>query len=182
MRLVEELLVQEKNVGVVITPDARVTMGHEIFRGVPVPESISEMFHFLGKEVDTSRLREYAPKDYFSPLASGTSSFTALIVVPCSMKTLAAIAHGYSDSLVTRGADVALKEGRRLILVPRETPLSLIHIENLAAAKRAGADILMPLPGFYTLPKTVDDIIDFIVGKILNLLNIEHDLFPGWGE
>lgn len=146
--------------------------------GGTVPGTVHEMFDALGKEVNAERLREYSPKDYFTPLASGTAKFKALIIVPCSMKTLAAVAHGYSDSLITRGADVALKEERRLILVPRETPMSLVHIENLASVKRAGAEIVMPVPGFYTHPKTIDDVIDFIVGKILNLLNVDHDLFP----
>jgi len=182
LRLIEELLHHGKDVGAVVSPDARITMGHELFGGNPVPDTIDEMFKALGKEVKTGQLHEYQPHDFFTPLASGTAPFKAMIIVPCSMKTLAAVAHGYSDSLVTRGADVALKEGRPLILVPRETPLSLVHIENLGAVKRAGADIVMPVPGFYTFPKSVDDVIDFIVGKILNLLDIEHDLFPRWGE
>ncbi len=182
LRLIEELLHKGKDVGAVVSPDARVTMGYELFGGNPVPDTVDEILKALGKEVKTGRLHEYQPHDYFTPLASGTGKFEALVIVPCSMKTLAAVAHGYGDSLITRGADVALKEGRQLILVPRETPLSLVHIENLGAVKRAGADIVMPVPGFYTFPKSVDDVIDFITGKILNLLDIEHDLFPMWGE
>ena len=98
------------------------------------------------------------------------------------MKTLSAIAHGYADSVITRTCDVALKERRRCIIVPRETPLNLIHIENMLKAARVGADIVPPIPGFYTLPRSVDDIINFVIGKVLNLLGREHNLFKSWGE
>ena len=98
------------------------------------------------------------------------------------MKTLAGIAAGYADTLITRAADVALKENRKCILVPRETPLGLIHIENLLKVKQAGADVIVPVPSFYTFPETLDDIVNFVVGKTLNLLGIEHKLFTGWGE
>ena len=97
------------------------------------------------------------------------------------MKTLSAVASGYADSLITRAADVALKERRRLVLVPRETPLARSHIENMLRARDAGADIVPPVPGFYARPRTIDDVVDFTVGKVLNLLEIRHDLFPEWG-
>ena len=104
----------------------------------------------------------------------------AVIIIPCSMGKLAAVANGISSNLLERAADVAIKEGRRLILVIRETPLSLVHLENMVKAARAGAEILPAMPAFYHHPKTVEDLIDFVVGKVLNLLRIEHNLFKGW--
>jgi 4-hydroxy-3-polyprenylbenzoate decarboxylase len=98
------------------------------------------------------------------------------------MKTLSAIVHGYANSLMTRACDVALKEKRRCIIVPRETPLSIIHTENLHKAALAGIEIVLPVPGFYTLPKSLDDVINFVVGKVLNLLGRKHNLFESWGK
>jgi 4-hydroxy-3-polyprenylbenzoate decarboxylase len=103
-------------------------------------------------------------------------------VIPCSMKTLSAIVHGYADSLITRACDVALKEKRRCIIVPRETPLSIVHTENFHKAAQAGIEIVPPVPGFYTRPESVGDVIDFVVGKILNLLGRKHRLFESWGK
>jgi 4-hydroxy-3-polyprenylbenzoate decarboxylase len=142
---------------------------------------LRRVFDFLKSTVDTSRLEEYGQSDWFAPGASGTGSFEAVVVAPCSMKTLSAVAAGYGDTLITRSVDVALKEGRRAILVPRETPLGLIHIENMLRAKRAGCDILPPVLEFYTHPQTIDDLVNFTVGRILNLLNIKHNLFTQWG-
>jgi 4-hydroxy-3-polyprenylbenzoate decarboxylase len=182
LRLMEYLLKYGHEVNAVVSDAAWQTMGHEIFKGEEFLHSLHDVFRLTGSKVDPALLKEYKPGDYFSPAASGTAKFEAVIVAPCSMKTLSAIAHGYSDSLITRAVDVALKEGRRTIVVPRETPMNLIHLENLVAVKRAGAHVVMPVPGFYQRPKTIDDVVDFVVGKILNLLNIDHDIFLPWGQ
>ncbi|MHC1567000.1 MAG: UbiX family flavin prenyltransferase [Candidatus Syntropharchaeia archaeon] len=122
----------------------------------------------------------YENDDLSARISSGSFEYEGEIVVPCSMKTLAHIANGYSDNLITRVADVCLKEGRKLILVPRETPLSLIHLENMLKAKKAGAVIMPASPPFYPLPKTVVDVVDIMVGRILDVLGVENDLYRRW--
>lgn len=112
--------------------------------------------------------------------ASGSAGITATIVVPCSMGTLARVAHGFSSNLVERAADVAIKEGRPLVVVPRETPLSELHLENMLKLTRLGAVVLPAMPGFYQRPTTVAELVDFVVGKILDRLSIPHDLVARW--
>jgi 4-hydroxy-3-polyprenylbenzoate decarboxylase len=122
----------------------------------------------------------FAPEDIAAPIASGSFITDGMIVIPCSMKTLAAIATGYSDNLIARAADVVLKERRKLILVPRETPLSTIHLKNMLTLSEAGAVILPPVPAFYYEPKTIDEVINYTIGKVLDILGIEHKLFERW--
>lgn len=123
----------------------------------------------------------YDPSDVAAPVSSGSFQTVGMVVIPCSMSALAAIAHGYSHDLLTRAADVTLKERRRLVLVPRETPLSLIHLRNMVSAAEAGAVILPPMPAFYHAPRTVQDMLDHTVGKVLDQFDIEHDLYRRWG-
>jgi len=115
-----------------------------------------------------------------APIASGSQRWMGMVVIPCSMKTLSGIAHGYASNLVERAADVTLKEGRPLVLVPRETPLNLIHLENMTQAMRAGAAIVPAMPAFYYGPRTFDDLADFVAGRVLSVLGLEHDLFTPW--
>ncbi|WP_348303870.1 UbiX family flavin prenyltransferase [Methanothrix sp.] len=132
------------------------------------------------REVERLAAHVYAPKDFSAPVASGSHLFDALVVIPCSMGTLSGIACGSSDTLITRCADVCLKEKRRLILVPRETPLSLIQLRNMVAASEAGAVILPACPAFYSQPKSLAELVDVLVGRVLDLLGLENDLYKRW--
>lgn len=116
----------------------------------------------------------------FSTIASGSFRCDAMVILPCSMNTLAEIAHGITGTLLTRAADVMLKERRRLLVVPRETPLSAIHLRNMLTLAELGATVLPAMPGFYHQPRTLDDLVDFVVGKTLDSLNIDNDLFQRW--
>jgi len=133
-------------------------------------------------EIEDIAHRVYTNRDMDSPLSSGSHLFGSMVIAPCTMKTLGAIASGISSALIPRVAEVCLKEKRQLILVPRETPLSLVHIRNMEKAALAGATILPAMPAFYHDPKTVESMVDHVVGKILDQLGIAHDLFKRWGE
>ena len=128
----------------------------------------------------TGRLTLHREQDLGASIASGSQRWDGMIVIPCSMKTLAGIAAGFAANLVERAADVTLKERRPLVLVPRETPLNLIHLENLTRVARAGATIVPAMPGFYQKPQSLEDLADFIVGRVFSVLEIPHRLFPAW--
>ena len=132
--------------------------------------------------VNAEKLSVYGREEWFAPVASGSNPPDAMVVCPCSMGTLASIAQGLSDNLIERAADVVLKEGRKLVLVPRETPFSAIHLENMLRLTRAGAVILPPSPGFYHHPQSVQDIVDFVVARILDQLRVPHTLMQRWGD
>jgi flavin prenyltransferase len=133
----------------------------------------------LREEID---LPIYGMRDYKAPFASGSAGWDAMAIVPCSMGTCARVAHGISDTLLTRAADVMIKERRTLVLVPRETPLSVIHLENLTSLARVGATILPAMPSFYGKPEGLDGLLDTVVGRLLDHLGLEHDLVKRWGE
>jgi len=120
--------------------------------------------------------------DLSAPVSSGSFPTEGMLVVPCTMKTLAGIANGYGNHLIERAADVTIKEGRHLLLSPREMPFSALHLEHMLKLARLGVTIAPPVPGFYHAPKNLDDIIDFVAGKILDAFRIEHDLFRRWGS
>jgi 4-hydroxy-3-polyprenylbenzoate decarboxylase len=137
--------------------------------------------HELGGE-PSHEFREYANDDFACSFASGSAPWHAVVAVPCSVGRVGRIASGLADDLISRAADVALKERRKLILVVRETPLSLIHLENLLSVARAGAIVLPATPSFYTRPATVDDVVDTVVARVLDQLGISASLAPRWGE
>jgi 4-hydroxy-3-polyprenylbenzoate decarboxylase len=136
----------------------------------------------LGTEVELRATYRWQPGDLAAPVASSSHALDAMAVAPCSMKTLAAVAHGYAEDLIGRTAEIMLRLGLPLILMPRETPLSLPAIENMRLAKLAGAIILPPMVAYYPRPQTVGDVTDFFVGKVLDLLGLEHSLYRRWGE
>ncbi len=129
----------------------------------------------------TAQISYYRHDDIAAPIASGTFPVDAMVIIPCSMSTLAGVASGLASNLILRAADVTLKEGRKLILVPRETPLGTIALENMLRVSRAGACVLPAAPAFYHGPKRIEDLVDFVVGKTLDRLGVEHELFPRWG-
>jgi len=137
----------------------------------------------LGKtpeDIQKLATRSYAPGNLAAPLSSGSHPTDGMVVIPCSMKTLGEIANGISSDLITRAADVTLKQNRTLVLVPRETPFNLIHLENMTRLKLAGAVILPAAPAFYTRPEKISDMVDFVVGRVLDMFGVEHKLYPRW--
>ncbi len=134
------------------------------------------------KAVDELATRRFEVDDMFAPIASGSYRTEGMAIIPCSMKTLAGISAGYADNLLLRAAMVSLKEHRRLVLVPREAPLSQIDLENMLKLSRVGAIILPAMPAFYFGPKSIDDLVGYVVGKTMDAFGIEHSLFQRWGE
>jgi flavin prenyltransferase len=133
-----------------------------------------------GEEIAAGSITLHNNRDLGATIASGSHGCSGMVIVPCSMKTLAGVAHGLSRNLIERAADVMLKERRTLVLVPRETPMSLPQLKNMVLCAEAGAMILPAMPAFYQLPKTLDDLADFMAGKILSSLGFEHELYPQW--
>ena len=180
VRLVEALLARPVDVRLVPTRAGRQILAHEMgFDGADWPAFLAGRG---GKRHPESAFTVYRHDNLFAPPASGSFPSQGMVVAPCSMKTLGAVAAGIGGNLVHRAADVALKEKRPLVLVPRETPLSPIHLANMHRLALAGATILPPAPGFYFHPESVDDLVNHIVGRVLDQLGIEHRLTPRWGQ
>lgn len=161
IRLLEELSETDCEVHLILTDPAKQVIEMESGR------ELEELYDLA--------TRVYGPQDLLAPMASGSFTTKGMAVVPCSMKTLAGIASGYADNLLLRAADVCLKERRKLVLVPRETPLNLIHLENMRRLVLAGATLLPPVITMYTKPRSIDDLVDQIVGKVLDVLGIDRE-------
>jgi 4-hydroxy-3-polyprenylbenzoate decarboxylase len=180
LRLIEELLRVEKQVTVLLTNAGRQVTEFET--GLVLAEEPQQCLNQLREYFKVGNgLEYYALNNFFAPVASGSSAPDAVVICPCSMGTLGRIAAGLSDNLLERVADVALKEQKKLLLVPRETPFNQIHLENLLRLSKAGAQILPAMPGFYQQPQTVADLVNFVVGKILDSLDVKHQLLARWG-
>lgn len=182
VRLLEVLLRAGRTVHLVVSPAAAEVYELELGRRLDMERL--DAAAFLGERasgLDPSRLRCHGFRDFTAGIASGSFLTAGMAVCPCSSGTVAAIAHGLSENLIHRAADVHLKERRKLVLVPRETPLGLVQLRNLTAAAEAGAVILPAMPAFYTLPRTVSDMVDFVVGRVCDQLAVEHQLLKRWG-
>ncbi|OJW74333.1 flavin prenyltransferase UbiX [Thiobacillus sp. 65-1402] len=182
LRLLECLLAADLNVYLLVSQAAHIVAKQEL--GVTLPARAGDLEKQLSAALRAGdgQLRVFGREDWNAPLASGSNPADAMVVCPCSMGTLAAIAHGLSDNLIERAADVMLKEQKKLILVPREAPFSTLHLENMLTLSRMNAVILPANPGFYHRPQSVEDIVDFIVARILDQLGIQHALMARWGD
>jgi 4-hydroxy-3-polyprenylbenzoate decarboxylase len=180
IRTIAALLESGCRLEVVFSEYGRRLLMDEVARDAKIDRLIELLATRYGEGVRRGTLVVHSNKDLGATLASGSHACEAMVIVPCSMKTLAGVAHGLSRSLIERAADVMLKEKRRLVLVPRETPMSLPELRNMVAAAEAGAMILPAMPAFYQKPQTIDDLASFIAGKILNALGFEQQLFAPW--
>ena len=177
-RLLAALVDTGCEVGVCISDSGYEVIATELYGNPSLPhDEVLDLF-----TRDHTGVTVYAKDDYSAPYASGSARVDGYVICPCSMSTLGTIATGAMANLVHRAASVALKEERRLVLVPRETPLSTIHLENMMRLRQAGATILFAAPGFYHRPESIDDLVDFIVARCLDHLGVEHELVARWGQ
>ena len=183
LRLLEILLETERTIHLTISPAAAEVIAQETDRRIDLRRF--ELADLLGKKAVTAspgQVQYWAHDDFRAGIASGSFLTAGMAICPCSSGTVAAIAHGLSQNLIHRAADVHLKERRRLVLMPRETPLSSIQLRNLAVCAEAGAVVLPAMPAFYTRPRSLADAVDFVVGRICDHLGVDHRLLPRWGE
>ena len=179
-RTMAALLERGCHIELVISDYGRRLLRDELGDEASVDKLSDYLVSRYGSSVRKGTTTIYSNKDLGAKIASGSQGSQAMVVVPCSMKTLAGIAHGLSRNLVERAADVMLKERRTLIIVPRETPMSLPQLKNMTLCAEAGAMIMPAMPAFYQMPKSLDDLADFMAGKILSALGFSHDLYPSW--
>lgn len=180
VRTLAALLAADVRVDLVVSDFGRRLLADELGPEAAVDRLGSYLTARYGVAVASDALAVHRNRDAGAAIASGTAPCDAMIIVPCSMKTLAGVAHGLSRNLIERAADVALKERRPLVIVPRETPMSLPQLRNMVLCAEAGAHMLPAMPAFYQRPATLDDLADFMAGKIVSCLGFEQDLFPAW--
>ncbi|MBM7564488.1 UbiX family flavin prenyltransferase [Paenibacillus sacheonensis] len=180
VRLIESLLGSGMDVHLVVTDAGWRVLKEEL--GWEVTKRQAALAGHFEEALAQNRLTLHPNGDIGASIASGSFRVEGMIIMPCSMGTLASIAHGISDDLMTRAADVMLKEGRKLLIVPRETPLHAIHLENMLTLARLGVRIVPAMPAFYYGPQSMADMVDFMVGKVLDQLPLEHDLYRRWGD
>jgi flavin prenyltransferase len=180
MRTMAALLERECHLEVVISEYGRRLLHDELGEKASVNRLGEYLVDTYGQAAAKGTFEILSNKDLGATIASGSHDCEGMVIVPCSMKTLAGVAHGLSRSLIERAADVMLKEKRRLVIVPRETPMSLPQLKNMVLCAEAGAMILPAMPAFYQMPKTLDDLADFMAGKILSALGLPHTLYPKW--
>jgi 4-hydroxy-3-polyprenylbenzoate decarboxylase len=181
VRLLECLLRAGNPVYLLYSQAAQIVARQEMDLALPARPAEAAALFSERFGAAAGQLQAFGREEWFAPVASGSNPADAMVVCPCTMGTLASIAAGLSDNLIERAADVMLKESRKLVLVPRETPLSAIHLENMLKLARAGAVILPANPGFYHHPKSAEDVVDFVVARVLDHLGVEHALMPRWG-
>lgn len=182
VRLLECLLRAQTQVFLLYSPVAQIVARQEMNLALPGRAKEAEVYFAERFSASPGQLRAFGREEWFAPVASGSNPADAMVICPCTMGTLAAVAAGLSDNLIERAADVMLKERRPLVLVPRETPLSAIHLENMLRLARAGAVLLPANPGFYHHPQSVGDLVDFVVARVLDHLGVSHSLMPRWGD
>ncbi len=182
IRLLECLLAAGCRVQLLYSQVAQIVARQEMALELPARAAETQAYFRERYAALPGKLEVYGREEWFAPVASGSNPPDAMVVCPCTMGTLASIAQGLSSNLIERAADVVLKEGRKLVLVPRETPFSTIHLENMLRLSRAGAVILPPNPGFYHHPKSIEQVVDFVVARILDQLTVPHSLMQRWGE
>ena len=181
LRLLQCLLAAKVRVYLIYSSAAQIVAKQELALTLPAQPAAAAALLTERFAADSSQLTVFGREDWMSPAASGSNPADAMSICPCSLGTLGAVAAGLADNLIERAADVMLKERRPLVLVPRETPLSAIHLENMLKLARAGAVILPPSPGFYGNPQSIGDLVDFVVARVLDQLNVSHTLGPRWG-
>ena len=182
LRLIECLLAADQRVWLLYSQAAHIVAKQELDLVLPPRAQDAEHLFAERYKAKPGQLKVFGREDWFAPVASGSNPGDAMVICPCSMGTLAAVAAGLADNLIGRAADVMLKERRKLVLVPRETPLSAIHLENMLRLTRAGAVILPANPGFYHRPANVQDVVDFVVARVLDQLGVAHELMARWGK
>jgi len=181
-RTLAALLAQGCQIDLVVSDYGRRLLRDELGDEATIERLRPFLLSRYGEEVERGTFTVHSNRDLGAKIASGSQGSEAMVIVPCSMKTLAGVAHGLSRNLIERAADVMLKERRTLIIVPRETPMSLPQLRNMVLCAEAGALLLPAMPAFYQMPKTLDDLGDFIAGKILSALGFAHQLYPAWKE